>query len=148
MLPHAAHPRQVVLELRELDLELSLGADGMLGEDVEDQLRAVDHARPDRVLEVALLHRIELAVDEQALGVGLVEELLQLLELALADVGSLGRTRPMLHDAADRLDAGRPCELLDLGQLVVGICSLSQDREDEPALRLLGTWNHQAHYAG
>ena len=53
----------------------------------------------------------------------------------------------MLHDAAHRLDAGRACELLDLGQLVVGICSLSQDREDEPALRLLGTWNHQAHYA-
>ena len=53
----------------------------------------------------------------------------------------------MLHDAADRLDAGRARELLDLGELVVGIGSLSQDREDEPALRLLGTWNHQRHYA-
>ena len=42
VLPHAAHARQVVLELRELDLELALGADGVLGEDVEDQLRAVD----------------------------------------------------------------------------------------------------------
>ena len=69
VLPHPPHPRQVVLELGELDLELALGADGVLGEDVEDQLRAVDHARAERVLEEALLHRVELAVDEQALCV-------------------------------------------------------------------------------
>ena len=31
MLPHAAHPRQVVLELGELDLELALGADARAG---------------------------------------------------------------------------------------------------------------------
>ncbi len=43
VLPQSAHAGKVVFELRELDLELSLGADGMLGEDVEDQLRAVDH---------------------------------------------------------------------------------------------------------
>ena len=52
VLPHAPHARQVVLELRELDLELALGADGVLGEDVEDQLRPVDDARLERVLEV------------------------------------------------------------------------------------------------
>src|SRR5581483_6279994 len=49
VLPHPAHARQVVLELRELDLELALGGDGVLGEDVEDQLRAVDDARLERV---------------------------------------------------------------------------------------------------
>src|SRR4029077_7671824 len=38
VLPEAAHPREVVLQLRQLDLELALGADGVLGEDVEDQL--------------------------------------------------------------------------------------------------------------
>ena len=64
----AAHARQVVLELRELDLELALGADGVLGEDVEDQLRAVDDPRLERVLEVALLRRLELVVDDQRLG--------------------------------------------------------------------------------
>src|SRR5207247_1672036 len=32
VLPHAAHPRQVVLELGELDLELALGAAGVLRE--------------------------------------------------------------------------------------------------------------------
>ena len=39
--------------------------DGVLGEDVEDQLRAVDDARLERVLEQALLARVELVVDEQ-----------------------------------------------------------------------------------
>src|SRR5262249_53443501 len=38
VLPHPAHPRQVVLQLRKLDLELALGADRVLREDVEDQL--------------------------------------------------------------------------------------------------------------
>ncbi len=67
VLPHAAHARQVVLELRELDLELPLGRRRVLGEDVEDQLRPVDDARVERVLEEPLLRRIELVVDEQAL---------------------------------------------------------------------------------
>ena len=68
VLPHAAHARQVVLELRELDLELALGADGVLGEDVEDQLGPVDDAGLELVLERALLRRVELVVDEQHLG--------------------------------------------------------------------------------
>ncbi len=66
VLPHAAHARQVVLELRKLDLELPFGARRVLREDVEDQLRPVDHARVERVLEEPLLGRLELVVDEQA----------------------------------------------------------------------------------
>ena len=137
VLPHAPHARQVVLELRELDLELPLGAHGVLGEDVEDQLRAVDHARLSSASSrKRCCDGIELVVDEQALGLGVGEALLQLLELALADVGALRRPGAVLDDAADRLDARRARELLDLRELVVGIRSLGQHREDEPALRL------------
>ena len=64
------------------------------------------------------------------------EPLAQLLELALADVRALRRAAAVLDDPADRLDARGAGELLDLGQLVVGIRSLSQNREHEPALRL------------
>src|SRR4030095_6085034 len=42
VLPHAAHAREVVLELRQLDLELALRGPRVLGEDVEDQLGPVD----------------------------------------------------------------------------------------------------------
>ena len=41
--------------------------DGVLGEDVEDQLRPVDDAGVERVLERPLLGRVELVVDEQHL---------------------------------------------------------------------------------
>ena len=100
MLPHAPHPRQVVLELRELDLELALGAARVLGEDVEDQLRSVDDARLEQVLEAPLLGRVELVVDEQRLGLGLGEGVLQLLELPLADVCARVRAGAGLDERA------------------------------------------------
>ena len=40
--PQPAHAGHVVLELRELDLELALGRVGVAGEDVEDHRGAVD----------------------------------------------------------------------------------------------------------
>ena len=55
--PQAAHPREVVLELRELDLELALGGVRVRGEDVEDDRGPVDHREAERRLEVALLAR-------------------------------------------------------------------------------------------
>ena len=135
VLPHAPHPRQVVLELRELDLELALGAPGVLGEDVEDQLRAVDHARLEQVLQAPLLGRVELVVDEQRLGARLGEGVLQLLELPLADVGRRIRAHARLDERRDGVDAGRPRQLADLGELFAGIGSLRQDGDDEPSLR-------------
>src|SRR5262249_29956737 len=117
VLPHPAHARQVVLELCELDLELSLGADRVLRADVEDQLRAIDDARLQRVLEVALLRRLELVVDDERLCTEPAEGLLELLGLALADVRPHRRPRAVLDDRADRLDAGGARELLHLGEL-------------------------------
>ena len=117
---------------------------GVLGEDVEDQLRAVDHTRVEGVLQEPLLGRVELIVDEQALGARFLVALLQLLELALADVRALCGPAAALHDLSDRLDARRPGELLDLGELVGDVRTLPEHREDEPALGLRGTWNHRS----
>ena len=50
----------------------------------------------------------------------------------------------MLEHAPDRLHSCGACELLDLGQLDVGVSALLEYREDEPALRIGGTWNHEA----
>ena len=85
--PQAAHPRQVVLELRELDLELALGAVRVRGEDVEDDRGAVDHRDAERRLEIALLARRELVVAGDEVRVGGGELRLQLLELAGSEVG-------------------------------------------------------------
>ena len=95
VLPHPAHAREVVLELRELDLELALGAPRVLREDVEDQLRAVDDARFERVLERSLLRRARARRRRAAPRPRCRRyAALQLRELALADERSrVGRAR-------------------------------------------------------
>ena len=138
VLPHAAHAREVVLELRELDLELALGADGVLGEDVEDQLRPVDDARRERVLERPLLGRRELVVDEQHVGPRVPVRRLQLLELPLADVEARGPGRPVLDERRHRLDACGACELPQLGELLLGVRRRVEHGEHEPALLVVG----------
>ena len=116
-----AHARQVVLELRELDLELALGADGVLREDVEDQLGAVDDARLKLVLEQALLRRRELVVDEQHLRAArLRTRCFSSSSFPLPTYVRGSGLRPVLHEPGDGLDARRARELLELRELVVG----------------------------
>jgi hypothetical protein len=117
VLPRAAHARQVVLELRQLYLQLSLGGDRVLREDVEDQLRPVDDAGLQRIFEVALLRRLELAVDDQRLGAELGVGALRLFELPLADVRPRGRARAALDDRPNGVDPSRAGQLLHLREL-------------------------------
>jgi hypothetical protein len=138
VLPHAAHAREVVLELRQLDLELALRAPRVLGEDVEDQLRPVDDSRGERVLELPLLGRSELVVDEQRLGPGLLERARELAQLSLADVAALIRPRALLDDLADRLDARGSRQLAELAELLSGIDVRPQHGDDETPLGLHG----------
>jgi hypothetical protein len=49
---------------------------------------------------------------------------LQLFELALADVGAAVGRRTVLHEPADGLDASGLGQFLDLGQLAVGVGAL------------------------
>src|SRR5207244_2691697 len=85
--PQAAHAGEVVLELRELDLELALGGVGVVGEDVEDDRRAVDDRHvAELLLEVALLTRAELVVAGHDVGVEGLDRHLELAELARAQV--------------------------------------------------------------
>ena len=87
MLPQASHPRQVVLQLRQLDLQLSLGGDGMLREDVEDELGAVDDPQLELILEAPLLAGIQVVVDDDGLGLGLSDSGFQFDKLSFSDVG-------------------------------------------------------------
>ena len=136
MLPEPAHARQVVLELRELDLQLSFGGDRVLREDVEDQLRPVDHPRLEGVLELTLLHRRELVVDKQRLCARTRKRLLQLDELPFSNVGARSRPGRPLDELADRLDTSGAGEFLQLGKLPAGVDPLRQHCDDEPALGL------------
>ena len=130
MRPQAAHPREVVLELGELDLELAVRALGVAGEDVEDHGGAVDDGQPQLLLEVALLARRQLVVAGDHVGVGALGRLLDLLDLARPEVGVGVRALAVLDGLADHGDAGRAQQLLELGQVV----ALRQSGDQEGAL--------------
>ena len=136
VLPHPPHARKVVLELRELDLELALGAAGVLREDVEDQLRPIDDARLQRVLERSLLRRRELLVDQEHVGAAARELRLELGELALADERPRVRAIAVLDQLGDRVDPRGAGELAKLCELFSAVRALREHAEDEPALRL------------
>ncbi len=136
VLPHTAHARQVVLELRELDLKLAFGGDCVLREDVEDQLGAIDDARLELVLEQPLLGRRQLVVDDQHFRVGVAVRLLELVELPFADVRARIRSQPVLDETSHWLDPCRAGKLLELGKLAVGVDPLREHGQDEPPLGL------------
>jgi hypothetical protein len=136
VLPEPTHARQVVLELRELDLQLSFGRHRVLREDVENQLRPVDDPRLERVLELTLLDGRELVVHEQRLRPCTAECLLELDKLALADVRPRLWTSPVLDELTDRLDPRCARQLAELAKLAFGVYPLYQHGNDEPAFGL------------
>ena len=115
--PQASHAREVVLELGELDLELALGRAGVVGEDVEDDRRAVDHRDAELLLEVALLSREQLVVDGDQVRVGVLGRLLQLRELPATEVAVRVRPLTALHHLAGDRHAGGAEELAKLREV-------------------------------
>src|SRR6185437_12783432 len=57
-------PGQHVFQLRQLYLKLAFTAAGMPGKDVQNKLGAVNHARVDFMLNIALLGRREFVVHQ------------------------------------------------------------------------------------
>ena len=86
--PHVPQPRKAVLELGQLDLHPGLGGAGSGGEDVEDQLAAVEYFDLGGGFQVAGLCGAEVVVEDDNVRVAGADQLGQLLELALADVGA------------------------------------------------------------
>ena len=84
--PHLGQAGQLVLELGQLYLKTALVGLGVLGEDVENQARAVDDLGLDRFFQGTLLGRRKLVVGDQnrVAGLGLGRD--QLVDLAFADV--------------------------------------------------------------
>src|SRR5581483_436865 len=142
MRPSAHEARREMLQLRELDLQFAFVRARALGEDVEDQSRAIEHAALQELLEIALLARRQLVIEDRELGPGRRREIGDLLRLAAADEETrIGDLTAAADDAGD-LRAGRQRELpefLGLG-LVIGAGKLEMDQQR--ALPGLGTLEH------
>ena len=117
--PTPAQPGQPVAQERQLDLCLALGAAGVLGEDVEDHRGAVDGGAPEQLLQVAVLRRRQLVVEDDGVGVEAAAQLGDLLRLAAADEGGRVGRVATLHDAADDVGARAVDQLGQLVELLV-----------------------------
>jgi hypothetical protein len=80
-------PGQDVVELRELDLQASLPGAGPPGEDVQDELGAVDRLASHLRLEVALLGRREVVVEDHHVDALLLAAPREVPHLAAPDEG-------------------------------------------------------------
>ena len=99
-------PGQAVLELRELDLETAFPRARPLGEDVEDERRAVDDSGARRLLDVAKLGRRQFAVEDEEIADIRVHHLFEFFDLAGAEVQGGIRRGTRLQDRPDDVRAG------------------------------------------
>jgi hypothetical protein len=67
----ADQPRQKVLELCELDLPLAFARSRAAGEDVKDELGAIDDLPFETILELTQLRRRQLVVEDDGVDLGL-----------------------------------------------------------------------------
>jgi hypothetical protein len=98
----AGQPRQHVLKLRQLHLQLALAGPCVAGKNIQDQLRAVQHAAGQRRLKIAQLRGRKVVVEEHQIGFGGSGYAGNLLHLAGADQRSrIGPGAPLhAHSAA------------------------------------------------
>ena len=88
-------------------------------EDVEDHLGAVDHLDLELLLEVAGLGGAQVVVEDDDVGLLGLDERLELLDLARADVGRDVDLLPLLQQAAHDLQTGRLGQSPELVQGIV-----------------------------
>ena len=104
--PHAGQARQQVFILRQLDLQLALARAGALGEDVEDQPRAVEHLDAELLGEHAHLRGAQFVVEDREVAVVALDDLPELAHLAVADEAARIGRGPLLDQHGRGLASG------------------------------------------
>src|SRR5579862_1591175 len=123
--------------MRQLDLEPALARLRPLAEDLQDERRAVEHLGVPGLLEIALLDRRELGVDDDDLGLERQRFRLDLVDLAAADQRRGHRTgerRDVAGDDAEPDRDGQPDGLFETRLSVAverALASLRLDMEHE-----------------
>ena len=129
----ADEARQQVFQLRELDLQLAFARSRAPREDVEDQLRAIDHLAIEPLVELAQLRRRQLVVEDDEVGVGFRGRARQHLDLAAAEECRGVRLRAILQHAQDDACArgfGKATEFFE-GMFRVDSTRAAGDQTDE-----------------
>ncbi len=103
--PAAHQPAALIGEMRQFDLQAAFARRGALAEDFEDQRRAVEHLHLPGALEIALLDRRELGIDDDDFGFEPARLGRDLLDLAAADQGRRRRARQRHDVRGDDVEA-------------------------------------------
>src|SRR5262245_55681913 len=107
MRPHLAQPRQCVFQLSQLHLQPGFARPRPRGEDVENQLAAVEYLHFGRFFKIADLGGRQVVVENNHVGIGHLDLFLELRELAFADVGGGIDFLAPLRQTADDDGPGR-----------------------------------------
>jgi hypothetical protein len=109
------------LELRQLDLELAFPRARVAGEDIEDELGAVEHPAGERGFEVAQLGGAQVVVEEDEIGPHRGGDAGNLFYLAGADQRGRIGTGTTLQQLGGHTATGAGHELTELGERLFGI---------------------------
>ena len=113
----ACQSGQQVVELGEFNLDLALIAAGSLGEDVQDELGAVDHRRVHVIGEIALLGWGQLIIEDD--DAVLIQHFSDLESLAASDEGARFGLRAPLDNGFNNVQAGIAGQLGKFSQAVL-----------------------------
>jgi hypothetical protein len=107
---------------------------GVVGEDVEDHRRAVDHRDAQLLLQVAFLARHQLVVAGNQVGVGGRDLAPELGQLSPAQIAIGIGVSPRLGQLARRGDPGRAQKLLQLGEGGLPALPIANESDRQRAL--------------
>ena len=105
-----------VLELGEFHLQAAFSSAGSAGEDIEDELGAVDDANADGPFQIALLGGGKVVIKDDDVGLGGFGIFLEFLNLALTEEGSGIGERPDLEELADDCGTGRKGKFFEFAE--------------------------------
>ena len=96
-----------MLQLRQLDLQFAFPRPGALGEDVENQRRAIEHFALENPFQVAALRGRKFVVEDDCIDILVPAMPAKFIGLAAADESSGGRRFELLRALADDFGPGR-----------------------------------------
>ncbi len=111
-------PRNQILQLRQLHLDLRLRRLRPTRKDLKNQLGPVDDLDPQRQIQIVHLQRRQIVVEDHHIRARFAAGQLHIRQLAFADQQPRRRLRPTLHDAPDHLRPRRIRQPLQLRQRV------------------------------
>ncbi len=116
--PLARQARLQITELGDLDLELARQSASALGEDIKDELAAIDNPKVKFLFEVARLRRTETVVEDRERRAVLARDRAQFADFTLADKGARIDFLQILLDLAAYFRASGFCQRGQFGERV------------------------------